>query len=348
MHTIKPIIKIHSFSNRIWIMKRLWCLTLLLVVSTVLISGQAFAQTGNAQILQLKNAIELFSTGRFSEAALLLSDIYLAAQAVDIKSDALYWLGLTQMALEKYDEALKYFELYLSNYPGMYRIPEVIYQMGRCAYFKKDYEKAIQYLTMYLTRYPEGEFAGNSIFWYAETLFDAGKYKEAEALYNVVITKYPSSTKAEASKYKLIIIGLKYREEELLKLLRWSHEEALKTIDEFQRREKIYEQAIAAYQRQLTGQLPQTSSTSQSELLATITNLNKQIEDLTKQLALKDNELKTLQARAQAQSTSVTGQPAATSATYTNLAKLLALKEQVLLLMEFYLQKMIELQGAKK
>ena len=328
-------------------MKRLWCLTFLLVWITALLSKQTYAQTGSTQIVQLKNAIELFSSGRYAEATILLSDIYLAAQTIDIKSDALYWLGITQLALEKYDDALKYFEQYLSSYPGMYRIPEVIYQMGRAAYFKKDYEKAIQYLTMYLTRYPDGEFAGNGIFWYAETLFDAGKYKEAEALYNAVSTKYPSSTKAEAAKYKLTIIGLKYREEELLKLLRWSHEEALKTIDEFQRREKMYEQAIAAYQRQLTGQTTQLPSASQADLLTTISNLNKQIEDLTKQLALKDNELKTLQSRVQTQSTSVLAQ-STTSLSYTNLARLLALKEQVLLLMEFYLQKMIELQGAQK
>lgn len=331
-------------------MKRLLCLSMLLFFCALVVFGQTFTQAGNAQIIQLKNAMELFSNGRYEEAALLLSDIYIAAQSIDIKSDALYWLSLTQIALGKYDEALKYLEQYLANYPGMYRIPEIIYQIGRTAYLKKDYEKAVQYLTMYLTRFPEGEFAGNSIFWYAETLFDAGKYQEAEALYNTVVTKYPSSNKAEEAKYKLIIIGLKYREEELLKLLQWSHEEALKTIDEFQRREKMYEQAIASYQRQLSGQSVQNITSSQSDLLNTIAKLNKQIDELTKQLAIKDNELKTLQAQAASKTTATTESTTAqiNNASYANLAKLLALKEQVLLLMEFYLQKMIETQGAVK
>ena len=275
----------------------------LLIVFAVAVNGLAHAQASNAQVSQLRNAIELFSIGRYAESALLLSDIYLAAQSIDIKSDALYWLGLTQIALEKYDEALKYLETYLANYPGMYRIPEVIYQIGRSAYLKKDYEKAVQYLTMYLTRFPEGEFAGNSIFWYAETLFDAGKLEEAEALYNTVLNKYPSSSKSEAARYKLVIIGLKYRETELLKLLRWSHEESLKTIDEFQRREKMYEQAIAAYQRQLSGQASQASvvqsGSTQTELTNTIANLNKRIEELTRLIAQKDNEIQLLQSKAQ-------------------------------------------------
>ena len=113
----------------------------------------------------------------------------------------------------------------------------------------------------------------------------------------------------------------------------------------------MYEQAIAAYQRQLGGQSVQNTTNSQSDLLNTIANLNKQIEELTKQLASKDNEIKILQARAASQvSTASTQNTAsqATNASYTNLAKLLALKEQVLLLMEFYLQKMLELQGAIK
>ena len=36
-----------------------------------------------------------------------------------------------------------------------------------------------------------------------------------------------------------------------MRFLKWSHEEALKTLEEFQIREKTYEQAIAAYQKKL-------------------------------------------------------------------------------------------------
>jgi len=82
---------------------------------------------------------------------------------------------------------------------------------------------------------------------------------------------------------------LKYRENELLTLLKWSHEESLRVIEEFQRREKAYEQALSVYQRRLSeAGIPQSTKTAvllpSEEQDARIQALNARIEELSRAL----------------------------------------------------------------
>ena len=75
-------------------------------------------------------------------------------------------------------------------------------------------------------------------------------------------------------------ITLKYRENELLKLLKISHEEYLKALEDFQRREKTYEQSISSYQRKL--------------LSATSDNHKAIVEEMTEEILQKDNTIASL------------------------------------------------------
>jgi D-mannonate dehydratase len=70
-----------------------------------------------------------------------------------------------------------------------------------------------------------------------------------------VVEKYPSSVKYEAASYRLDLINQKKIEAELLAILKWSHEESLKTMEGYQAREKTYDQTITAYQRRITEML---------------------------------------------------------------------------------------------
>jgi hypothetical protein len=54
------------------------------------------------------------------------------------------------------------------------------------------------------------------------------------------------------------LINQKKIEIELLALLRWSHEESLKTMEEYQRRERTYDQALTAYQKRIADMLKDT------------------------------------------------------------------------------------------
>lgn len=106
----------------------------------------------------------------------------------------------------------------------------------------------------------------------AESAFALGHYEEASNLYNKIVQGYPSSFKLEASRYRLSVIDLRHREEELLKLLQWSHSEAINSAEEFQRREKAYQQALAAYQKRVLD----LQSTDLGAKVAALEELNRQ------------------------------------------------------------------------
>jgi polyhydroxyalkanoate synthesis regulator phasin len=88
-------------------------------------------------------------------------------------------------------------------------------------------------------------------------------------VFQKVVEGYPTSFKITDARYHLSLIEFKKREDELLKLLKWSHEEALRVTEEYRRREKAYEQAISVYQRRLSaaGQGAQSATRSQLESL---------------------------------------------------------------------------------
>ena len=112
--------------------------------------------------------------------------------------------------------------------------------------------KTIQVLYNFIDQFPDNSFIGNSYYWVGESLFALGHLEEAVKVYRKIIYDFPKSYKTDAARYRVSIIELKYREQELMKFLKWSHEESLKTLEEFQIREKTYEQAIAAYQKKLS------------------------------------------------------------------------------------------------
>ena len=67
----------------------------------------------------------------------------------------------------------------------------------------------------------------------------------------MVIDDYPSSPKREASAYRLEIIDQRKREEELLQLLKVTHEESLKAAEDYEKKVRRYEQAILAHQKRI-------------------------------------------------------------------------------------------------
>jgi TolA-binding protein len=85
-----------------------------------------------------------------------------------------------------------------------------------------------------------------------------GQLDYARDVFMTVTTDYPRSAKYEASSYRLGLINQKKIEEELLALLKWSHEEALRAVEEYQRRERSYDQALIAYQKRIAELLKDT------------------------------------------------------------------------------------------
>jgi TolA-binding protein len=161
------------------------------------------------------------------------------------------WLAKTYFAVLDTKNAALNLDYYLQNFPKDPSRPEGVYLQARILYTDGDYSHSIQAFGQYLASAPTGDQVPNALFWMAESSFALGHYDEAAELYNKIVQGYPSSFKLEASRYRLAVIDLRHREEELLKLLQWSHSEALNSADEYQRREKAYQQALLAYQKRI-------------------------------------------------------------------------------------------------
>jgi len=99
--------------------------------------------------------------------------------------------------------------------------------------------------------------------------------------------------------YRLALIDQKQIEAELLELLKWTHEEALNTMEEYQRRERSYEQALISYQKRIADMLRdmglsdiETENVQFRQQLSTLERENAQYKE---RLATAEARIKTLE-----------------------------------------------------
>lgn len=302
---------------------------------------------------QLRQALSHFSNGAYSEALLGFREIILDSSMEALHSAAFFWSARSQMALEHYDGASGDLEYFLETYPESSFFDEARYWKGRLLYLQDDLDGAIKALYDFIESYPEHQYIANAYFWIGESLYSLGHLEKAERVFHLIVSDYPSSFKVEASRYRLNLLELKKREEELMRLLKISHEEYLSALEEFQRREKAYDQAIAAYQRKLTALTANDKEALVQELSGEIetkdteiASLNRQIEQLKakmdEQNRLYDDlkvRMESLQKNESSTPVQVVQTPAAEG---TGTEELLELKVKALELKEFYIEWLLE------
>lgn len=233
-------------------MTRRRIILLALLAFPMLALAQGPGGSGGEQPSQgLSQGLLLFRQERFQEAAQRFRAVILDAQAGSARAEAYYWAARSYAALNDLQEAERHLEHFLASYPSHALYPDALYQKGRLLYLQGDPESAIRVLATYVDSYPDAELVSSGYFWIAESLYSLGHIDEAARVYGRIVDQYPKSVKVEAARYRISLIDFKQREDQLLELLQWSHQEALKAVEEFQRREKAYEQAIAMYQKKL-------------------------------------------------------------------------------------------------
>ncbi len=209
----------------------------------------------------------------------------------DYKPLIYYWKGQSYMSLENLKKAEEIFDLIISTYPETIEAVNSLYQKGRISFKEKKYEQTIEKMHNFLKKSDKNRLNGNAYFWIGESLFVLGHRNDALFFFNKVVNEYPESYKYEASAYRAELIKLGKREEELLKLIKWSHEESLRERESFIKNEKEYNQAVLAYQRKL-------ASISDEDIKAELLNLKeinnilkKQITALNSKLEEKEKEI---------------------------------------------------------
>ncbi|MDR2701015.1 MAG: tetratricopeptide repeat protein [Spirochaetaceae bacterium] len=195
----------------------------------------------------LEIGLSLYGEARYIESVAVLRCIL---SEDPLYPDALYWISTAEITLRKYNEALADLEA-LAKIRSRWST-EIPYNRGRCYFYLGEYEKALVNFGGYIESLEENDLRrAVSFYWMGESLFAMGRLDSAANAYSLVIDKFPYSVKYEASCYRMELISQKKVEAELLALLKWSHEESIRSLEDYRARERIYEQAIASYKREI-------------------------------------------------------------------------------------------------
>jgi TolA-binding protein len=288
----------------------------------------------------LNQGIEYFKNNQFDLAALRFRDVTQNDRYKEYHGFAYFMLAKSYMALRNYGSAAKNLEYFLLNYPDHTYYSEAFYLKGKLIYYQGDFENAINILKDFINIYRNSPFVPNGYFFIGECLFNLGHFDEAQTFYNYVLQKYPTSYKVEAARYRVSLIGFKKRETELLKLLKWSYEDALGAIEEYQRRERTYEQVITAYQKRLAGEGIEPGSDI-AGLQEQLKEKDKEIVELKKEIADLNEKIAALEKGVPAAAIDESDLEAERER-LKQIEELLNLKEQALKTKEEYFKQLLE------
>jgi tetratricopeptide (TPR) repeat protein len=216
-----------------------------LCISFALIGQATAAQTGDSR---LRAGIDLYREGRWREAVVELRRVQAANP--EQRAEALYWIALSELAAGEYEASIRDMEELRLIDPANPRAREIPYHTGRALYYLGRYDEAVVVLKNYADTEDATRKAA-ALYWIGECLYSLGQLDQAREIFTLITEQYPQSVKFEAASYRIALINQKKVEVELLTILKWSHEESLKIVEEYQRRERSYDQAIIAYQKRI-------------------------------------------------------------------------------------------------
>ncbi|HUW41563.1 MAG TPA: tetratricopeptide repeat protein [Rectinemataceae bacterium] len=317
----------------------LFTVSVLSSVALAQTAGSAGASTAEDSRTLLERGKSLFAQNRYRAALDAFGQLLADPRASAQRPDAMYWSALAYLGVGDQEGAAASIDAFLAAYPSNPHVPDMLYQRGRILYAKGEYQKALLVFAAFARAAPASDLMPSALYWSGECLYALGRLDEAERAFSEVIEKYPASVKVEAASYRRSLIDLEYRERELLRLLTWSHEEALRAAEDFRRREKAYDQSIALYQRQLADSR-RGASTDQDK---TVADLRSQVADLGSKLASAQAELEALRKPRGAAVPQATAVPTGPD---PYRAQALDAKARALDLLDFYIEQLAK-EGSK-
>ena len=218
-----------------------------------------------------------YSNGKYLEALYFFNEL-ISEEYSDFSGDAYFWSAKSYLATGEIDSAEKNLEFFLLNFPRNSNYNEGFYYKGRILFIQKEYEKSLELFNRFIRSNPFSPFTSNAYYWIGDCLYNTGHFEEALDVFKKVVTDYPSGFKKEAAQYKISLIDYRFREEELLRLIRWSHEESMRTLEDYRNREKNYLQTIEAYQKRII-EIDSGNSEISEEALRRLNDAAGQLED---------------------------------------------------------------------
>lgn len=224
-------------------------LVLVFGLAGALAAQQAAADQGKSLMAQGKDN---YAKSRYQDAVANFRELLVNPNLADYRGDAYFWVAKSLMAVGRLDDASRNLEFFLANYKPNPNQAEALYLRGRILYLQSDFPGAIGAFAKFIEANPSSPFVPNAYYWTGESLYSMGQLDEAQKMFQIVIQEFPTSYRIEAARYRVSLVELRKREGQLLELLKWSHQENIKNLEDFQKREKVYEEAIKSYQQRLT------------------------------------------------------------------------------------------------
>jgi len=208
---------------------------------TAALDAPASASQPAPGYVRLRRGLDFYEQGRWREAVAELRRAQAEAIDPELKAEALYWIALSEISAKDYAGAVQDMDRLELTAPESRRLQEVPYHKGRALYYLGRYEEALLLLKMYADSIGGIAPAGSdgaarksaALYWIGECLYAMGQLENSRDIFTLIIERYPSSIKFEAANYRIALINQKMIESELLGLIQWSHEESLKTMEEY-------------------------------------------------------------------------------------------------------------------
>jgi TolA-binding protein len=248
----------------------------------------------------LQRGIQLYGEGKWQEAVIELRRVQASAPDREQEAEALYWISLAELSAGAWEASLADMEaLELITGAGG-RGGELPYHKGRVLYYLGRCDEAIVLLKSYSDRVEEGNNSRKSasLYWIGECLFSLGQLDRAEEVFTLITEEYPRSVKFEAANYRLALIKQKKVEAELLALLTLSHEESLKTMEEYKRRERTYDLALVAYQKRVAELLGSKRPSSPADAGPAESDYGNRLQDAEEQIRVLREDLEAARGQA--------------------------------------------------
>lgn len=283
---------------------------LLFAVQTVLIlNGQEGPE-------ELRRGIDLYKDSNFAVALATFKDVLDNEEERSFHGDAIFWVAKTESALGNYTQAVEDLDHFLESFPENPYFSMGKYERARLLHLQGKHQEALVLLEEFISSYPQSAYVPNAYYWMGEALYALGDLKNAEIMFYTVSLEYPESFRAEAARYRRALLGLKYREEELLKLLNWSHQEHLRSLEEARESERAFAETLENYRQRIRALEEE--------------GYREERIDLQERVHYLEEELQRAQAEIEIQ-----------SMTEIRRTQALEVKEEALRLKEYYLDRLI-------
>ena len=231
----------------------------LLLGLLLITAGISFAQERSRTdyLQRYQNGTQLYQIERWQEAAMEFRRAQELSPNNDDWSQALYWVILSELAYSDYGSAIIDMDELQRRSPNTAYTRDMVYHRARIYFNQGYFDDALLFFKRYIDSVSHlsdsvtVDRIAAAYFWMGESLYSMGQYDEAAKFYTWVVDQYPKSPKYDACLFRLELIKQKKIEAELLALLQWSHEESLRTSENYQRTIRTYEQALDEYQRRI-------------------------------------------------------------------------------------------------